>query len=54
VLTKSQLEKGQLLFMTETPEGLLLTPCDAALDEQVQAGRSYMREFRGTYQQLEK
>ncbi len=54
VLAKLRLEEGQSLVMTETPAGLLLTPCDPALDEQVQAGHAFMREFRGTFQQFAK
>ena len=54
VLAKLRFEEGQSLVMTETPDGLLLTPCDPALDEQTQAGRAFMREFRDTFQQLAK
>jgi putative addiction module antidote len=53
-LAKLRLEKGQSVFMTETPEGLVLTPYDPALDEQIQAGRTFMREFRDTFHQLAK
>jgi putative addiction module antidote len=53
-LAKLRLEKGQSVFMTETPEGLVLTPYDPALDEQIQAGRAFMREFRDTFHQLAK
>ena len=53
-LAKLRLEKGQSVFITETPEGLVLTPYDPALDEQIQAGRAFMREFRDTFHQLAK
>ncbi len=53
-LAKLRLEKGQSVFMTETPGGLVLTPYDPALDEQIQAGRAFMREFRDTFHQLAK
>lgn len=49
-----RLEKGQTVFLTETPEGLVLTPYDPALEEQVQAGRAFMKEFRDTFHQLAK
>ncbi len=54
ILAKLRLEKGQSVFMTETPEGLVLTSYDPALDEQIQAGRAFMREFRDTFHQLAK
>ncbi|MDG5975996.1 hypothetical protein H010_12069 [Hydrogenophaga taeniospiralis CCUG 15921] len=53
-LSRLRLEKGQTVFLTETPEGLVLTPYDPALEEQVQAGRAFMKEFRDTFHQLAK
>ncbi len=53
-LARLRLEKGQSVFLTETPEGLVLTPYDPALDDQIQAGRAFMRDFRDTFHQLAK
>lgn len=53
-LAKLRLEKGQTVFLTETPEGLVLTPYDPELEEQIEAGRSFMRDFRDTFHQLAK
>ena len=53
-LARLRLEKGQSVFLTETPEGYALTPYDPELDEQIQAGREFMREFRDTFHQLAK
>lgn len=53
-LTRLRLEKGQSVFLTETPDGYALTPYDPALEEQIQAGREFMREFRDTFHQLAK
>ncbi len=53
-LAKLRLEKGQTVFLTETPDGYALTPYDPTLEEQVQAGREFMREFRDTFHQLAK
>jgi len=53
-LGKLRLEKGQSVFLTETPEGYVLTPYDPALDEQIQAGRAFMRDYRDTFHQLAK
>jgi putative addiction module antidote len=54
VLARLKLEKGDAVFMTETPEGFALTPYDPALEEQLAAGREFMREFRDTFHQLAK
>lgn len=53
-LGRLRLEKGQSVFLTETPEGYALTPYDLALEAQIQAGREFMREFRDTFHQLAK
>ena len=53
-LARLRLEKGQCVFLTDTPEGYALTPYDPELEEQVQAGREFMREFRDTFHQLAK
>ena len=41
-------------FITETPDGYAITPYDPALEEQLQAGREFMREFRDTFHALAK
>jgi putative addiction module antidote len=53
-LSRLKLQKGQSVFLTESPDGYTLTPYDPALDEQIQAGREFMREFRDTFHQLAK
>lgn len=53
-LAKLRLEKGQTVFLTETPEGLVLTPYDPALEEQIEVGRTFMRDYRDTFHQLAK
>jgi putative addiction module antidote len=53
-LARLRLAKGQNVFLTETPEGLTLTPYDPSLEEQIEAGREFMREFRDTFHQLAK
>jgi putative addiction module antidote len=42
------------VFVTETPEGFALTPYDPALEEQLKAGREFMKEYRDTFHQLAK
>jgi len=53
-LNRLRLEKGQTVFLTEMPQGYALTPYDPTLEEQVQLGREFMREFRDTFHQLAK
>ncbi len=53
-LARLRLEKGQSVFLTETPDGLVLTPYDPALEDQIKAGREFMRDFRDTFHQLAK
>jgi putative addiction module antidote len=54
VLARLKLEKGGTVFVTETPEGFALTPYDPALEEQLKAGREFMKEYRDTFHQLAK
>ena len=54
VLASLKLEKGQSVFLTEAPDGYVVTPYDPALEEQMAAGRDFMREFRDTFHALAK
>lgn len=53
-LARLKIEKGDSLFLTDTPNGLTLTPYDPSLQEQLDAGREFMREFRDTFHALAK
>jgi putative addiction module antidote len=54
VLARLKLEKGDTLYLTDAANGVMLTPYDPALDEQLDAGREFMREYRDTFHQLAK
>jgi putative addiction module antidote len=54
VLARLRLEKGDTVFVTDAANGVMLTPFDPALDEQLEAGREFMREYRDTFHQLAK
>jgi putative addiction module antidote len=54
MLARLKLEKGDTVHITESPEGLVVTPYDPALDEQLRLGREFMREYRDTFHQLAK
>ena len=53
-LSKLKLQKGESMFLTECADGFILTPYDPALDEELNAGREFMREYRDTFHQLAK
>ena len=54
MLARMKLEKGQTLFVTETPEGYALTPYDPAIKAEVRMGIEFMREYRDTFHALAK
>ena len=54
MLARLKLEKGDTVHITESPGGLVVTPFDPALDEQLRLGREFMREYRDTFHQLAK
>ena len=53
-LSRLKLAKGESVFLTETNEGYTLTPYDPALEDEIAAGRAFMREYRDTFHQLAK
>jgi putative addiction module antidote len=53
-LARLKVEKGQSVFLTDTPDGYAITPYDPDLEDQIQAGRTFMNEFRDTFHQLAK
>ena len=54
ILARLKAEKGDTDFVTESPDGIVLTPYDPAMAAQVEAGREFMREFRDTFRELAK
>jgi putative addiction module antidote len=54
VLARLKLAKGDMVFVTDAVDGVRLTPYDPTLDEELKAGREFMREFRDTFHQLAK
>ena len=54
VLARLKLEKGDTVFVTDAANGVMLTPYDPTLDEQLRLGREFMREYRDTFHQLAK
>ncbi len=54
VLARLKLEKGDTVYVTETPDGVALTPLDPSFEQQLELGREYMREYRDTFRALAK
>ena len=52
LLTQLKLEKGDQVYVVETPDGMLLTPYDPTIKEQLEIGRDFMREYRDTFRVL--
>lgn len=54
LLARLKVDKGDLLHVTDSPDGITLTPYDPTMDEQVAAGRDFMNEYRDTFRALAK
>jgi putative addiction module antidote len=54
VLARLKVEKGDTLYVTESPSGITLTPYDPAFEEQLALGREFMRDYRDTFRALAK
>ena len=54
VLARLKLVKGDTVYLTENPDGVTLTPFQPNFDEQLNAGREFMREYRDTFRALAK
>jgi putative addiction module antidote len=54
VLARLKLEKGDTVYLTDTPGGVAITPHDPSFEEQLDIGRQFMREYRDTFNALAK
>jgi putative addiction module antidote len=54
VLARLKLEKGDTVFLTDTPGGVTITPNNPSFEEQLDIGRQFMREYRDTFNALAK
>lgn len=52
VLAKLHIEKGDSLYITETPQGVQLTPYDEEFDRQIKIGQKVMRKYRDALRKL--
>ena len=54
VLTRLKLEKGDTVFVTETPDGVAVTLYDPTFGEQMDAARTIMKKRRAALHELAK
>jgi len=54
VLARLKLEKGETVFLTDTPYGVAITPNDPAFETQMDAARAIMKKRRAVLRELAK
>ncbi len=54
MLAKLKVKKGDTLFAIEMQEGYLLTPYDPTIEQQLEVGRDFIKEYRETFKALAK
>ena len=54
VLAALKVKKGDTLYLSETPDGFLVTPYDERFARQVEAGEEFMRKYRDVLRELAK
>jgi putative addiction module antidote len=54
LLARLRIDKGDSIYVTESAEGIVLTPYDPALAAEVEAGREFMQKYRDTFHELAK
>ncbi|MBI4984903.1 MAG: AbrB/MazE/SpoVT family DNA-binding domain-containing protein [Rhodocyclales bacterium] len=54
VLARLKLEKGETVFLTDTPYGVAITPHDPAFETQMDAARAIMKKRRAVLRELAK
>ncbi|HEY0856000.1 MAG TPA: AbrB/MazE/SpoVT family DNA-binding domain-containing protein [Albitalea sp.] len=54
VLAKLKVEKGETVYLTDSPDGFRLTPNDPAFEAQMTAARSIMKKRRAVLRELAK
>ena len=54
VLARLKVEKGDMLYASEAPGGLNLSPYDPAFEAELAIGQEFMRQYRDTFRALAK
>jgi putative addiction module antidote len=54
VLAKLRVRKGDTLYVSETPDGIELSPYDPDFDQELETARAVMRRYRNALRKLAK
>ncbi len=54
LLAQLRLDKGDIVYLTQTPDGLRLTPHDPVFETQMEAARKVMKKRRAVLRELAK
>ena len=54
VLALLKVEKGDTLYLTESPDGMRITPHDPVIEDQMQTARDIMKSRRAVLRELAK
>lgn len=54
VLNRLKIQKGDSVFLTESPDGVRITPYDPDFEKQMSLARNFMRERRDVLRELAK
>lgn len=54
ILARLKVGKGDTVFVTDAANGVMLTPYDPEIEEQLKLGREFMHNYRDTFHQLAK
>jgi putative addiction module antidote len=54
LVAKLRVDKGDALFVTDVPGGVMLTAYDEEVERQLRLGREFMNEYRETLRELAK
>ena len=54
ILSGMKVRKGDTLYLTETPDGYLITPYDERFARQVEEAQDFMRNYRDVLRELAK
>ena len=54
VLARLKLEKGDTLYLTESPDGMRITPHDPVFESQMESAREIMKNRRAVLRELAK
>ncbi|MCB1806644.1 MAG: AbrB/MazE/SpoVT family DNA-binding domain-containing protein [Candidatus Competibacteraceae bacterium] len=53
-LAKLKVERGDTLYLVESPEGYTLTPYEQDFEQQMEAAESLMKRYKNTLRELAK